>query len=380
MKLLRIIPSVNPKSGGPIEAIKQLSIPLSELDCTTNVVCLDSPLSPWLEKFPLKVFPLGPSSTGYSYTRKFVPWLQQNAQDYDHIIVDGIWQYHSFGSWLALRNTQSKYFVYAHGMLDPWFKYTYPTKHLKKWLYWPWTEYKVLRDAEGVLFTCEEEKLLARQSFWLYNCRELTAFYTTAGPKGDANSQRQMFTNRFPELRGKRILLYLSRIHVKKGCDILIEAFAKIAHVDPALHLLIVGPDQTGWQRTLQMQAQYLGVSERITWAGMLLDDLKWGAYYSSEVFVLPSHQENFGIVVAESLACGLPVLISNKVNIWREIDRDSAGIVADDTIDGTVALLHRWLNMKPEEQQAMRQRSKQCYISNFEVRKAALDLLNCLE
>ena len=79
--------------------------------------------------------------------------------------------------WLALESLRKQgfhtpaYFVFTHGMLDPWFKRTYPLKHLKKWLYWPWAEYRVLRDAQAVLFTCEEERILARQSFWLYKCK-----------------------------------------------------------------------------------------------------------------------------------------------------------------------------------------------------------------
>jgi glycosyltransferase involved in cell wall biosynthesis len=107
-----------------------------------------------------------------------------------------------------------------------------------------------------------------------------------------------------------------------------------------------------------------------------LSGDLKWGAFHAAEVFVLPSHQENFGIAVAEALACGVPALISNKVNIWREVQDDGAGLVESDDATGTCRLLERWLNLDKPARQAMRQRARTCFETRFEIRKAAANLL----
>jgi glycosyltransferase involved in cell wall biosynthesis len=189
-------------------------------------------------------------------------------------------------------------------MLDPWFKRTYPFKHLKKWAYWPWANYRVLRDAKAVLFTTEQERQLARQSFWLYQADEVVVGYGTSAPPGAAEKQRELFLSSFPHLRGQLILLFLSRIHPKKGVDLLIEAFAASAPRDWGLQLVIAGPDQVGWQSKLQHRAVELGIADLITWPGMLTGDLKWGAFRAAHLFCLPSHQENFGIVVAEALAC----------------------------------------------------------------------------
>jgi glycosyltransferase involved in cell wall biosynthesis len=379
MRILWTIASVDPASGGPIEAVKQMSELLNSRGCISEVACLDSPNAPWLKTFPLKVHALGPGITGYGYSANFVPWLKHNARNYDCAIANGIWQYSSFGTWLALRNTNTPYFVFTHGMLDPWFKRTYPLKHLKKWLYWPWADYQVLRDARAVFFTCEEERLLARQSFWLYKCHEVVVNFGTAAPQGNPTLQRQQFLLQFPQLSHKRLFLFLSRIHIKKGCDLLIQAFAKVASLDDSLHLVIAGPDQTGWQAELQQQAEKLGISQKITWTGMLSGNLKWGAFHAAEVLVLPSHQENFGIVVAEAMACGTPVLISNKVNIWREILAAKAGLVANDDLNGTTQVLHRWLTMSPQEQQRMRQNAKYCFTQTFEIHQAAESLLNAI-
>jgi glycosyltransferase involved in cell wall biosynthesis len=265
-------------------------------------------------------------------------------------------------------------------MLDPWFKRTYPLKHFKKWAYWPWADYRVLRDATGVLFTTEQERLLARRSFWLYRANESVVGYGTSAPPADADPQRTVFLQRFPHLRGKRLLLFLSRIHPKKGVDLLIEAFAAVASSDPRLQLVIAGPDQLGWQAALQQQAAELGIAERITWPGMLSGELKWGAFRCAELFCLPSHQENFGIVVAEALACGLPVAIAEPVNISAEVAAAGAGLVHGDTTAGTTAALHQWLALPAAEQAQMGRRGAQLFADSFDFASVAGALMPVLE
>lgn len=379
MKILHVISSVDPKGGGPIEGVNQLSSVYRELGVEVAICSLDAPDAEWVKSSKVTVHALGPSPALYGYNSRLVPWLKAHAHEYDAVIVNGLWQYIGFAVWRALAGTATPYYVFTHGMLDPWFKHTYPLKHLKKWLYWPWAEYRVLRDARRVIFTCEDERLLARESFWLYKVNESVTAYGVANPPTNADELAASFLANYPHLQGKRIVLYLSRIHVKKGCDLLIEAFAKVAQRDESLHLVMAGPDQTGWVAKLQVHAETLGIAHRITWPGMLQVEMKWGAFYAAEVFCLPSHQENFGIVVAEASACGKPVLISNKVNIWREIEADGAGFVADDTLVGTVANFERWLEMSPPEFAAMKARTTTCFAKRFHVRRAADRLLEII-
>ena len=342
-----------------------------------ELATLDDPTQAFLKGFPLTVHALGPGLGSYRYSRALVPWLRANAQRFDAIIVNGIWQYNSFGVWRALRGMNVPYFVFTHGMLDPWFKDAYPRKHLKKWLYWPWADYRVLRDARSVLFTSEEERIQARRSFWLYQAKECVVPYGTSSPPDDVEVLRTRFLDVHPRLRDKRIILFLSRIHEKKGCDLLIRAFAMLASREPSLHLIMAGPDQTGWEADLKALAVQSGIHGRITWPGMLQEDMKWGAFYSAEVFALPSHQENFGIAVAEALACGLPVLISDKVNIWREVQAANAGFVAPDTLEGTTELLTRWLSLDGERRQVMREAARTLYRERFTVDAMAQGLLS---
>jgi glycosyltransferase involved in cell wall biosynthesis len=360
-----------------LEGVRQRGIHLQQDGHTVEIVTSDDPKESFVKEFPLPVHALGPSSSGYGYNGKLVPWLKENASRFDAVIVNGLWQYHSFGAWRALRNAGVPYFVFTHGMLDPWFRRTYPLKHLKKWIYWPLAEYRVLRDAQAVLFTSEEERLLARKSFWLYRANEHVIAYGTTPPPNDTAQLRERFLAANPELRGRRVLLFLSRIHVKKGCDLLIRALAGFAASQPALHLVVAGPDQTGWVEALQQLAHRLGVSDRVTWPGMLRGDMKWGAFYAAEAFILPSHQENFGIAVAEALGCGRPVLISDKVNIWREVQSHGAGIVASDTEEGTLKLLREWLSLTSDQRSTMGRNARALFEERFTVDAMAAGLLD---
>jgi glycosyltransferase involved in cell wall biosynthesis len=375
VKILHIISSMNPAGGGPIEGIKQLGTTLMSQGHQVEVASLDPPGAPFLPQSPLPVHPLGPAQLKYGFSPRFVPWVRANAGRYDAVIVNGIWQFHSYGAWRALRNSSTPYVLVTHGMLDPWFKKHYPLKHIKKWMYWPWAEYRVLRDARAVLFTCEEERQSARSSFWLYRCNEMVVSYGTARPKGDPDSELREFFNHYPELRGKRLALFMGRIHPKKGCDLLIDAFAKVLGQQRDWHLVIAGPDQVGWREDLNYRAGQLGIAPRITWTGMLGGAPKWGALRAAEIFVLPSHQENFGIAVAEALAAGVPALISNRVNIWREIEADGAGLVSDDNLEGTCSLLQSYLDLPAEKKQAIRQAARECFEARFEIKKAAQTL-----
>ena len=372
MKFLHLISSVDPSGGGPIEGALRLHQALVTLGHSGEFTTVDAPDAPFVGAFPAHVHALGPSKGRFGYSAKLLPWLQSHAGHFDAVIVNGLWQYPGFATWRALSRSATPYFVFTHGMLDPWFKRRYPLKHLKKWLYWPWGEYRVLRDATAVLFTCEEERLLARQSFWLYRSREVVVSFGTSRPPQDGQRLAEAFLSAFPALRNKRLLLFLGRIHEKKGCDLLIEAFARRCVEAPDLHLVMAGPDQEGWAPSLQQTAQRLGIADRVSWPGMLSGDLKWGAFHASEAFCLPSHQENFGIAVAEALGCGRPVLISNKVNIWREIDADKAGFVEENTLEGTVRLLDRWLASSPRDLAALRQAARECFDNRFRIEQVA--------
>ena len=363
-----------------MEAVKQSSAILIGRGHRVEIICLDSPRDPWIRQYPVTVHALGSGRGGYGYAPRFTRWIKDRHPEYDAVIVHGLWQYNSFGVWRALRGTATPYFVFPHGMLDPWFNRTYPVKHIKKLLYWPWAEYRVLRDAAAVLFTSEEERRLARESFSPYKRNEIVVNYGTAGPDADLATARENFFNTFPSLRGKRFLLYLGRLHEKKGCNLLIESFVRTPSARRETeHLVIAGPagDQDYLQRLKHLAAN---AETSITFCGMLSGNLKWGAFSAADAFVLPSHQENFGIAVVEALACATPVLISNKVNIWREIVNDGAGFADEDDLAGVTRLLKLWIDMPATERDTTRAKARACFERRFEINRAVDSLLSILQ
>jgi len=361
MRILHVIPTLNPAGGGPIEAVTRLGMEYRRQGTDIEILTLDDPASDWLKDFPLPYHALGPAFLNYRYTSQLVPWLKRNAPSFDLVVVNGVWQYSSFAVWRALVGTRTPYVVFTHGMLDPWFKRRYPLKHLKKWLYWPWAEYRVLRDANAVLFTAEEERRLARESFWLYRCNEIVINYGTAAPPPDDGASAERFRQAFPSVGGKRIILFFGRIHEKKGCELLIRAFGSMLRDMPGAerswHLVFAGPDSNpSYRRSLEKLVGKTCPIGSVTWTGLLTGDLKWGAFRAADVFALTSHQENFGIAVVESLACGKPVLISDQVNIWREIIAAGAGMVSAATVEGVLAMLQNWHDLSLEQKKKMQQ------------------------
>ena len=248
----------------------------------------------------------------------------------------------------------------------------FPLKHFKKQVYWLAREYRVLRDARAVCFTTPIERESAATTLWPHRWTSAVVSLGTSEPAGDRAMQREVFLGRFPALRLRRFFLFLSRIHSKKGCDLLLEAFARVAPAYPDLDLVIAGPDEGGLRPQLESQAKRLGLEARVHWTGMLEGDLKWGAFYAAEAFVLPSHQENFGIAVVEALACEVPVLISDKVNIWPDIVHDEAGLVNADTAEGTYRSMAALLAMSAEERRRMVSNGLNCFRARYEMKRTA--------
>ena len=383
LRILHVISTVDPNSGGPIEGVIRQD-EATKAYGVREVVSCDAPEAAYLTEFPLTVHALGlsteavklPLLSHYRFTPHLVPWLRANASSYDAIIVNGLWNFATLAAAITLPGGKTPYYVFTHGMMDPWFRRTYPLKHLAKQAFWSFCEGRLLAGAAAVLFTTEEERLLARGQFLGWRYKEKVVGYGTASPPPATALQEAVFRKAVPALGVRPYLLYLSRIHKKKGCDLLIEAFARVADDEPGLDLVLAGPDQTGWTRDLKASARRLGIENRVHIPGGLFGDAKWGAMYGAEAFILPSHQETFGIVVAEALACGTPVLISDKVNIWREIEAEGAGFVESDTLAGTERLLRRWIGLDSARKESLGLAASHTFAKYFDVRVSAARLL----
>ena len=274
-------------------------------------------------------------------------------------------------------------------MLDPYFQKAPERKWkaLRNTIYWHLIEKKLIQQADALLFTCEEEMVLAKDTFSSYHPKAtFNVGFGIEMPPAYTAEQANAFKEIASIQENESYILFLSRIHPKKGVDMLLKAynqvFADIDNKNVSIpKLVIAGPgiETTYGEMLLQIVQQSKFLQKQVIFTGMLVGNAKWGALYGCEAFVLPSHQENFGIAVAEALACSKPVLISDKINIWREIELCHAGLINKDTISGVVELLQQWKGLSNNQKEDICMRAREVYEKNFLMQNAAHNLLQAI-
>ena len=238
MKILHIISGVNPKNGGPIQGIRNYQNDLVSLGIERHIATFEEPKEIELWGFPhsLQFHAFGKPKTSWQYNASLIPFLKKEAPNFDIIILNGLWSYHSYGAikaflWLKKIGSNKKIpklFVMPHGMLDPWFQKDKSRrwKALRNYFYWHLIEKKVINNADGLLFTCEEEMLLARTTFSGYRPKkECNIGYGIEAPPPLTEGMKIDFQNTHSLETKEPYILFLSRIHPKKGLDLLDRHF-----------------------------------------------------------------------------------------------------------------------------------------------------------
>ena len=395
MKILHIIPTMNPETGGPCEAIRNISVELNKFNIQNEVVCLDNEDEAFIKNQSFTIHALGKAKGPWAYNKNLIAWLENNLSNYDKVILHALWLFQGFALNKAISKIKKKsksfypaYFLMPHGMLDPYFQKAKERKlkAIRNIIYWHLVENKVVNNATAILFTCEQEKILARKSFKNYFPKaEINVSYGIISPPNKIDSFKSAFNIKIPETQDiTPYILFISRIHIKKGVDILVNAYEKILENYPLNeipNLVIAGPGiDTEYGKSILLNVNSNPkLLKKIHFTGMLRDDSKWGAFYGCEAFILPSHQENFGIAVAEALGCGKPVLISNQVNIYKEIELENAGFIEEDTLFGTYTLLDKWLKLTLLEKEQISANAKKCFDNHFRIEATAQNLLRIL-
>lgn len=352
--VLHVVASMDPRLGGVSQGILQLVPLLKSAGSRNEVVCLDDPLTPGPMGTDFPLHRLGRPDNPWQYSRRLIPWLRDRASGFDAVVVHGMWLYHGMATagWVERQRSAAGcrapiFLVMPHGMLDPWFQEA-PERRLKSIrnsVYWRLVERRVVETADAILFTSGEEMRRARTSFPGYRPRmERVVGFGTAEPPKITSLGAGYPHSELPIPGREGYLLYLGRIHEKKGVGMLLEAYAGLREASlPSL--LVAGPgwDSAYGRSLLDAIDRDAFLKAKVHPEGMLSGDRKWQALMGCEAFVLPSHHENFGVAVAEALSCGRPVLLSDKVNIHREIVDSGAGLSADDSVQGVASLLTRW-------------------------------------
>jgi glycosyltransferase involved in cell wall biosynthesis len=281
---------------------------------------------------------IGLGKTSYQYQPLLLDWLKKNGLNYDVIIVHGLWQYHNVAvnksiNFLKKHNSKvPKVMIMPHGMLDPYFQKAPDRKFkaLRNEIIWKYIEKKCVNEADAIFYTCQEEMKLAATTFKGYNPKkEINIGYGIQAPPIDIPEFKDAFFKLCPDVKGKEYWLFLSRIHEKKGVDLLIKAYDELSKQNSTLpELVIAGPNKSEYA---QQMIQLASENSKIHFTGMLQGNEKWGAFYNCQVYLLPSHQENFGIAIVEAMSCKKPVLITKNVNIWKDIYDGDGGYILDD-------------------------------------------------
>jgi len=385
IKILHVLPDMDPKAGGVCQAVRSIVEYTSSEDVVNEVVCLDEPGAPYLEEEKFNVHALRKGKTAWNYHPNLIKWLKEHLGTFDKVVVHGLWQYQSFAVytvWSKLKKNKPSLYVMPHGMLDPYFQKAEgrKLKALRNQIFWQFVERNLVNQADGLLFTCETEMILARQPFKPYlPKKEFVVGLGVEKPPFFTQSMVDQFYLICHEVIGQKYLLFISRLHPKKGVDILIKAYLSLAQTNIVLpKLVIAGPGlDTEYGKEMVALAQS---HPDIVFPGMLTGAAKWGAFYSCEAFILPSHQENFGIAVVEALACRKPVLITDQVNIFREILEGRGGLVEDDTQIGVQKLLTSWTKLNQEEKYVFVNDAERTYEKYFSPAQAALSILKVLK
>jgi glycosyltransferase involved in cell wall biosynthesis len=379
MKILHLINTIDPAFGGPVEAARQCAVGAPN-GVSVEVLTLDADASAWSHEWPVRIHTVGKSFTRYRYAPGLVPWLRENSSRFDAVVVHGVWHYQTVGAWQGLRGSGVPYFVILHGMLHEWFKRRHPVKHVKKALFWHTIVHKALQEATAVFFLSEEERRTARDTFAMrLRADAIVPLGIQTPPFSNGASSTEWLATQFPALSGKRTVLFLGRICRMKACDSLLQAFSTSCKIHTDAHLLVCGPDFEGWQSELIRLARSLGIADRVTWAGPLFGEQKWRALRAAELFVLPSHCDTFPVSVLEALACQTPVLITDQVGIYPEIQDGKAGLVCKDEKQSVEEALLAWLRLGSDQRAAYRSAAYRCFQERFELHAAVAHQLKTI-
>lgn len=357
MRILHYIPSIDRASGGVGAYMQLLTKELGKL-VDLHVVTHHSDNELPLENCQLHYIGMG-----------WLPWTSTKSEF--HSLLDELHPdvFHTNCCWLPLSALTSmwarakgyKVIYTPHGMLEPWIMHrNYWMKKVPATLLF---QRRGVAVADLVHSTAESERENLIRLGWnrnvcvIPNCVDLEII----DEKLDA----------LHEVEHTKTILFLSRIHVKKGINFLIEAVAQLKDSLTGWKVKIAGEGEVDYIQELKSLANRLGIDDIVEFVGGVYGDAKWQLYQETSLFVLPTHSENFGIVVAEALACKVPV-ITTKGTPWHELEDQGCGWWIEVGTEPTVAALKAFLTKSHEELVLMGERGRKLIEKKYSCKMVA--------
>jgi glycosyltransferase involved in cell wall biosynthesis len=345
-KILHVIPSVGPLRGGPSEMVRGLARRLACEGIETHVATtddngpetLDVPRGVPVAEDGVTYWYFPRQTRFYTFSWPLGAWLKQHVSEFDVLHIHALFSFATLPAAFWASRYNVPYIVRPLGTLSEW-----GMKNRRPWLKglsFRLLERRILEHAALVHYTSDQERVEAEKL-------NLTASSAVI-PNGLSDSTRTCATGQFrearPMLKGRRLILFLSRLDPKKGLDLLLRAFARIRRNMPDIALVLAGEGDPEFVTALKNEAASLGIASDVHWPGFLTGTEKEAALADADLYVLPSYSENFGIAVVEAMAAGLPVIVSDQVGIHPEIARARAGLVVScdvgELADGMTRLL----------------------------------------
>jgi glycosyltransferase involved in cell wall biosynthesis len=336
LRVLHVIPAVAPRYGGPSQAIVGMARELAHTGVRVLIASTDADGQRGRLNVTMgepvdwhgvsTIFFARQWSESWKYSRSLARWLVEHVAEFDVVHIHAVYSHACIAAATACRRRRRPYVVRPLGTLDPW---SLRQKWARKRLLWHVCVKQMLKGAAAIQYTTASERDLAERPLGLRRGVVIPlgvddALFTSA-------CLADQFRAHHPEVKSEKYVLVLGRLHPKKGLDLLIDVFSEATQrmVNNEWKLVIAGDGEPEYVRALKQLAVARGAQHRVVFTGWIGGDEKVGAIQGAAALALPSRQENFGLVVAEALACGVPVLISTQVNLATEVDSARAGWVA---------------------------------------------------
>ena len=329
-RVLQVIPSVAPQRGGPSIMVRTLACGLVNAGVDTHIATttdggrghLDVACGVPLLEHGACYWYFRRQTHFYSCSWPLTRWLQTHVADYDVVHIHALFSYPTAVAAYWAKKQDVPYVIRPLGTLNRWGMQQ--RRPLLKKLSFQLVERQVLQHAAAIHYTAEQEREEAAEVFPAGRTEIIPNPVQTPSVPGIPGS----FRARYPELKDRKVILFLSRLDTKKGLDLLLPAFAQVRLLDPSAVLVLAGSGSREFVSGIEQNAAELGISGDILWTGFLEGRSKYDAFADADIFVLPSRSENFGIAPVEAMAAGLPVIISDQVAVHRDISAADAGVV----------------------------------------------------
>lgn len=364
MKILHYIPSMAQSQGGVAAYLSILSGELGKRSDLVVVTCVQVDNLPMrnCKVVDLKGFTFTDAGLGLAWNgiKQFTALCSRilETEKPDIVHINGIW---SIDRWIMQRQALKmglRTYVMPHGMLEPWIlQRHYWTRKLPALMLY---EKKALRSARCLIATAESEK----QNIINLGVNDKVCMVAN-GIDVSGIPLKQSWER-------KKKILYVSRIHVKKGIELLLDVTETIKEQLKGYEIIIAGEGEPEYVAQLKAKARNSGV--HVKFIGGVYGEEKWHVFQDADFFVLPTNSENFGYVIAESLACGTPV-VTTKGAPWHEIE-GKCGYWIERTENELKKAILRMLEKTADEYEEMGRRGRQLIEENNSAAKMAEQLM----